>query len=86
MNDAVRSWPGLPIVDDLLHEGLAHALRHAAMDLSLERQRIDDGAHVVDDRVAERARRTPVSGSISTSQTWQPFGQVSCFGTNVPVS
>src|SRR5207245_9910644 len=34
----------------------------------------------------ETSVTAPVSGSISASQTWHPFGHVSCFGTNVPVS
>src|SRR3972149_6647984 len=36
---------------DLLHERLAHALGDAPVDLPLERERVDDGAHVVDQRV-----------------------------------
>ena len=76
---------GLRLVDDLLHQRLPHALRDAAVDLALERDGIDDGADVVDDHVATSVT-TPVSGSISTSQTWQPLGHVSCFGENVPVS
>src|SRR5439155_9364926 len=43
---------GLAVVDDLLHERLTHALRHAAVDLALEGHRIDDRPHVVDDYVA----------------------------------
>ena len=69
MNDAVRSWPELRLVDDLLHQRLADALGDAAVDLALERQRIDDGADVVDDGVARDSDPSPVSGSISTSQT-----------------
>ena len=42
---------GVGIVDDLLHQCLAHALGHAAVDLPLERDGIDDCADVVDDRV-----------------------------------
>src|SRR5262249_16774164 len=34
-----------------------------------------------------RSRVTaPVSGSTSTSQTWQPLGHVACLGATVPVS
>src|SRR5215831_10843178 len=40
--------PRLPVVDDLLHQRLPRALRDAAVDLTLERQRIDHRADVVD--------------------------------------
>src|SRR6185295_10281649 len=35
----------LRVVHDLLHQGLAQPLGHAAVDLTLERDRIDHGAH-----------------------------------------
>ena len=37
---------------DVLHQDLADALRHAADDLSVQQQRIDHGADVVDHAVA----------------------------------
>ena len=36
------------VVDRLLQQRLADALHHAAMDLALDQQRIDDGAEIVD--------------------------------------
>ena len=41
----------------MLGEGLADALRHAAMDLAFERQLVDDGADIVDDDIAQHLRR-----------------------------
>ena len=68
---------GFRFVDHLLHQDLADALRHAAMDLPGQGQRIDHRADVIDDQIGLQRRPSPVSGSISTSQTWQPFGKVS---------
>src|SRR6516164_639577 len=41
------------VIDEMLGEGLADALRHAAMDLAFECQLIDDGADIVDDDIAQ---------------------------------
>ena len=43
---------GVRLVDDLLHQDLADALRDAAVNLAGQRQRIDHGADVVDDEIA----------------------------------
>jgi hypothetical protein len=49
--------PRLAVVDHLLHQRLPHALGHAAVDLPLQRERIDHRAHVVDDGVAHQRCR-----------------------------
>ena len=58
----------LGIVDALLEQRLADALRDPAMCLALYDQRVDDAADIVDSGVADDLDG-PVSGSISTSQT-----------------
>ena len=45
--------PGFAVVDDLLHQSLAQALRDAAMDLTLEADRVHHRADIVDDDVAD---------------------------------
>ena len=62
------------VIGFVFHQHLAHALGDAAHDLALDQHRIDDGADVVDHPIADHLV-TPVSGSISTSQTWQPLGK-----------
>ena len=57
MNEPVRSWPGGLVVDQVLEEGLAQALDDAAVDLSLDEERVDHVAHVVDHGVADHAHR-----------------------------
>ena len=47
---------GSRLVDHLLHQDLADALRDAAMDLAGQRQRIDHRADVVDHQIATAAR------------------------------
>ncbi len=59
---------------DVFHQHLAGALGHAAMDLAVQQQRIEHGADVVDHAVAHDLDHTGAR-SISTSQTWQPFGK-----------
>jgi hypothetical protein len=49
---AGESWPALAVVTDVLHQRLADALHHAAMDLALEQHRVEHGADVVDHAVA----------------------------------
>jgi hypothetical protein len=46
------SWPECPVIDELLGEGLAGPLCHPAMDLTFERQLVDDGADIIDDNIA----------------------------------
>ena len=58
----------------------------AAMHLAGQQQRVDDGAEIVDHEIAHDLDHAPVSGSISTSQTWQPFGKVGCGGVKWPLS
>ena len=65
--------PGLRIVGGLLAQRLAHALRNAAVNLSLADHRIDDHAEIVHGGEAVDVT-APVSGSTSTSHTWHPFG------------
>ncbi len=64
---------GVLLVDHLFHQNLADTLRDTAVNLPGQCQGIDDGADVVDDEVRS-SFTAPVSGSTSTSQTWQPFG------------
>ena len=40
------------VVDRMLHQRLADALHHAAVELALDDHRIDDGAEIVDRRVS----------------------------------
>src|SRR5215831_4292420 len=42
----------------MLEQSLSDALHDAAMDLSLEQQRVDDAAEIVDDRIAFDTHRT----------------------------
>jgi hypothetical protein len=54
MKEPVKSWPeGGGVEPDILHQHLTHALRDAAADLTLEQQRVHDGADVIDDAVAQ---------------------------------
>jgi hypothetical protein len=48
------------LIDHLLHERLPYALGHAPVDLALEGDRIDHGAHVVHDHVAVEGHRARV--------------------------
>jgi hypothetical protein len=66
----------LPVLveDDTFRDRLPDALRHAAMHLTFGQHRVDQVAEIVDDGVAAARSVTPVSGSISTSATWAPFG------------
>ena len=72
MNEPDSSWPDA-VIGDVLHQGLADALHDAAMELALDQQRVDHVADIVHRGVADQ-RTSPVSGSISTSLMWQPFG------------
>ncbi len=65
----------LAVVDILLEQRLADALGAAAMDLAEHDRPVQRLADVVDRRVALAVPTMPVSGSISTSPTWAPFGQ-----------
>ena len=56
------------LIGDLLHQDLADTLRHAAVNLTGQRQRIDHGADVIDHEYDFNSI-APVSGSTSTSQT-----------------
>ena len=69
------SWPESGSNDGALQHRLAEALGDAAMHLAAHDQRIDRLADVVGDAVAHDGD-VPVSGSISTSAMWQPFGKV----------
>ena len=60
------------VVHARLAERLTRALRHGAVQLALDDHRVDDRADVVHRPVADDAA-TPVSGSISTSQTCAPL-------------
>ena len=52
MNEPVRSWPLVVVVDRVFEQRLADALHDAAMHLAFEQQRIDGAAEIVDDGVA----------------------------------
>ena len=53
MNEPERFWPEPRIEDDPLHHRLAQPLGDAAMDLALQQQRVEHGAHIVDDAVID---------------------------------
>ena len=77
---AGQQLAGLRVVDAVLDQRLADALREPAMDLALDDHRIDDVAEVV--AGAKRTiSTTPVSGSISTSQMCVPAGNVKFVGS-----
>ena len=57
-----------------LAQRLPEALRDPAVDLPFADHRIDDQAEIVDSGEAGRWCTAPVSGSTSTSHTWQPLG------------
>ena len=65
----------LAVVDGALHQRLADALHHAAMRLALDQQRIDQTVPKSLTIEYFTTSTTPVSGSISTSATWQPLGK-----------
>ena len=70
---AAQHLPGSAVVDDLLHQRLAETLRHAAMIWPLR----PSGLTTVPTSSTTTyctISAAPVSGSISTSQTWLPFG------------
>ena len=69
------------VIDRVLEQRLADALRHAAVHLALDDHRIDNRAEVVDRGPARLSSTRPVSGSISTSQMWQPAGNVKLVGS-----
>ena len=50
----MSSWPVLLLVDDLFHQNLADALRDAAVNLAGQRQGVDDGADVIDDKIGQQ--------------------------------
>ena len=58
---------GFGIVDDVFEQGLADALRHAAVHLSVGDKRVDDSADVVHCDDARVSRTAPVCGSTSIS-------------------
>ena len=72
MNEPDSSWPLCRIVEAVLEQRLADALRDAAVRLAVDDQRIDRAPDIVDGACSARSRRVPSSGSISTSHTWQP--------------
>src|SRR5436305_875671 len=51
---------GVPVVDAILEQRMADVLADAAMDLTLEQQRIDHRAKIVDHDEAEDARRAGI--------------------------
>ena len=55
------------VVDDMLHQRLAGALRDAAVDLAVQQQRVELDAEVVDHGIAHDLDLAGV-GSISTSR------------------
>ena len=61
---------------DLLVQRLRDALRDAAVDLALEQHLVVDPARVVDRDVPDRASRSPVSVSTSTTARCVPNGYV----------
>ena len=52
MNEPDRSCAGVAVVDDMLPQRLADALRDAAVDLAVHDQRVDRAAEIVDRAVA----------------------------------
>ena len=46
----------LLVINDVFQQGLANALRNAAMELTVHQHRIDDGAEIVDCRVLHHLR------------------------------
>ena len=70
----------LLVVDRAFAERLADALGDAAMHLAFDDHRIDQHAEIVDRGPADDSV-LPVSGSISTSQIWQPAGKVKLVGS-----
>ncbi len=74
MNEPVIGWP--LVVADCSISAWPMPWADAAVQLAGDDHRVDDGAEIVDARSSARCAITPVSGSISTSATWQPFGNV----------
>ena len=74
----------LGVVDHLLAQRLADALHRAALDLPATIIGLTTRPMSLTDAY-ETTSTSPVSGSISTSQTWQPFGQVGAAGGRSPL-
>ena len=72
MNEPVTSCP-LGVEAECLHQRLADALHHAAVDLAVQQQRIEHGADIVDHAVARDVDLTGFAVDFD-SQMWQPFG------------
>ena len=71
---AGQQLAAVAVVDHVLHQRLADALRDAALDLAFADHRVDGAPAVVDDGVAvdRRLRRSPDRARPRT--TWQPLG------------
>ena len=73
------------VVDDLLQQRLADALRHAAVDLPAHQRRADDHPTVVDGDELHQLHFARV-GKTSTTATWVPNGKVSSSGRKYSVA
>ena len=56
MNEPVTGWPEA-VARDVLHQDLADALRHAAVDLAVQQHRVEHRADIVDHGVARDLHR-----------------------------
>ena len=68
----------------LFQQCLADAVCDAAMHLAMHDHRIYRTSDIID-RAVRTIAATPVSGSTSTSQTWQPYGNAARFTVSSPM-
>ncbi len=71
----------LVVIDRVFEQRLSDALRDAAVHLAFDDHRIDDRCRSRRPRSRQQRPVLPVSGSISTSQIWQPAGNVKLVGS-----
>ena len=83
---AGQELAGLAVVDLVLHQRLADALHHAALDLAAHDHRIDDAAEIVDHEVAVDRRPRRSRDRPRPRRHAQPLGWLGGVGSKLPVA